>query len=234
MTTRGSRSGRLALALYPGWWRERYGDEMSAVLEDRPPSRSDLVDLIRGALDAHVHPDVPSRVPGFAAITGGTAWTVIAATILVQPVPPSWPGYLMDIVPLALIGVVFLAVACAGLWMRIADPANRLDRVALLLSIGGHVLWIAALTATVTAAADGPTLALAQTAGAVGTLALGLALIRAADASVGIMLALASLALVVPSPVAWLAFGACWTAIGFARLGSRPPASVRVIGDGRW
>jgi hypothetical protein len=38
--------------LYPRSWRERYGDELAALLDDRPPSPFDVADLLFGALDA--------------------------------------------------------------------------------------------------------------------------------------------------------------------------------------
>ncbi|MBV9310049.1 MAG: hypothetical protein JOZ73_04415 [Solirubrobacterales bacterium] len=44
------------LALYPEAWRERYGDEMSALLEETPPSITVIPDLLRGALAAHLRP----------------------------------------------------------------------------------------------------------------------------------------------------------------------------------
>jgi hypothetical protein len=47
----------LLLRLYPRAWRERYGEELSAQLEAQRPLRIGIVaDLVRGALDAHLHP----------------------------------------------------------------------------------------------------------------------------------------------------------------------------------
>jgi hypothetical protein len=45
------------LRLYPRSWRERYGEELAALIDDQGPSAVDTrVDLIRGALAAHFHP----------------------------------------------------------------------------------------------------------------------------------------------------------------------------------
>ena len=45
------------LGLYPRAWRERYGEELCAQLEAQRPLRIGVVaDLVRGALDAHLHP----------------------------------------------------------------------------------------------------------------------------------------------------------------------------------
>lgn len=46
------------LRLYPRAWRQRYLAEVSAVLEERPPSLGDRLDLLRGAADAWLHPQV--------------------------------------------------------------------------------------------------------------------------------------------------------------------------------
>ena len=45
----------LVLRTYPRRWRARYGAEMAALLADRAPGWSDLLDLARGGLDARLH-----------------------------------------------------------------------------------------------------------------------------------------------------------------------------------
>jgi hypothetical protein len=48
---------QVLLRLYPRAWRERYGEELAAQLEAQGPLRIGIVaDLVRGALDAHLHP----------------------------------------------------------------------------------------------------------------------------------------------------------------------------------
>ena len=44
------------MRLYPAWWRDRYGREMSVLLDDLPRRRraAMVVDLVRGALDARL------------------------------------------------------------------------------------------------------------------------------------------------------------------------------------
>ncbi len=44
------------LSLYPQAWRDRYGEEMSALLDKAPPSFAGTLDLVRGALAAHRRP----------------------------------------------------------------------------------------------------------------------------------------------------------------------------------
>ena len=50
------RLARLALALYPPAYRRRYGEEMAALLEDSGAAPKAVVDLLRGALIAHLRP----------------------------------------------------------------------------------------------------------------------------------------------------------------------------------
>jgi hypothetical protein len=47
---------RLALWLYPLAFRRRYGQEMHALLDQTPPRVLTVLDLLRGALAAHLHP----------------------------------------------------------------------------------------------------------------------------------------------------------------------------------
>lgn len=56
---------RQALRLYPLAHQRRYGEEMRALLEDRPPRAGTLFDLLKGAARAHVRPaDAPAGVVG--------------------------------------------------------------------------------------------------------------------------------------------------------------------------
>jgi hypothetical protein len=43
------------LRLYPRRWRRLYGSEMEALLEQTPATPKAAFDLVRGALDAHLH-----------------------------------------------------------------------------------------------------------------------------------------------------------------------------------
>ena len=124
------------LRLYPRWWRRRYGDEMRALLEAAPPRRGHRRDLMRGALDAWLHPPEPSHVPAFAALLGGGLWTMIAARVVSQPVPPDWPGYLIEVVPVALVAAVFLLVAVVGIALRAADAHGRWTALAIVAALG--------------------------------------------------------------------------------------------------
>lgn len=53
------------LRLYPQAWRNRYEDEFLALLEQRGIRFFDIIDIVRGAIDAHLHPQ-PSIVGSFS------------------------------------------------------------------------------------------------------------------------------------------------------------------------
>ena len=52
------------IRLYPREWRQRYGREMRGLLEGRRLSMRTVADLIAGALDARLNPQVTSAQPG--------------------------------------------------------------------------------------------------------------------------------------------------------------------------
>jgi hypothetical protein len=56
---------RRVLGLYPLAFRRRYGQEMRALLEQTPARAATVLDLLRGALVAHLRP--PAAVAGFVA-----------------------------------------------------------------------------------------------------------------------------------------------------------------------
>ena len=58
------------LSLYPRAWRQRYGAEIADLLRQEPLSLRLVIDLIRGALDARLHPELVG--PILAAAGGGT------------------------------------------------------------------------------------------------------------------------------------------------------------------
>lgn len=85
------------LALYPAAWRARYGEEFAELLEMRPPNLRDRLDIVLGAVDARINPQVPGaddrersvagdRVARVVAILAGvlfTVWGVVGATSMV-------------------------------------------------------------------------------------------------------------------------------------------------------
>ncbi|HEU0236472.1 MAG TPA: hypothetical protein VFR14_08540 [Candidatus Limnocylindrales bacterium] len=214
----GRSPGAALLRLYPADWRSRYGDEMAAVLEARPPALRDRLDLARGALDAWLHPARRSALPAYLSLAGGALWTGGALVVLGQPVSPDWPGYLVDMLPQALLAAIVLAAASIGVWLRLGDGASRFARLALQVALAGHLVWAVALGAAILRIDYGPTTAIAATAAAIGLFLVSVALLRADDHVVGGLLVAAPVALLVAWAPAWIGFGLAWSAVGLIQL----------------
>jgi len=155
--------------LYPRAWRERYGAELEALLEARPPTLGDRLDLIRGALDARVDPQVGSSAPErqrsprdawtrVSIIVGGAllwAWA-LGLALLMTP----WsgrepePGPFLFIVPaVGLVGAIATAGALLGLALVHESAVGRLGAVGaattalalVLMPVGGGMAGVVLL-----------------------------------------------------------------------------------------
>jgi len=51
---------RFLVGWYPAPWRERYGAEFLALLDERPPGLRQALDIVSAALDARIHPQLRS------------------------------------------------------------------------------------------------------------------------------------------------------------------------------
>jgi hypothetical protein len=133
--------------LYPRAWRERYEDEFLRLIEDRPPSRLERFDIVRGAIDAWLHPQV-RRAASAAHGDSDTRGAVVAAS---------------------LGGLAFAASGVSIAVARIGPDGYKDNDLGVPILIGGMVLTgIAALFA----ATESRTLrtSLTMIAGALGTL----------------------------------------------------------------
>jgi hypothetical protein len=116
------------LRLYPAAWRAHYGDEFAELLASRPPSLRDRIDILRGALDARVHPQVASTSTREASLprdrtAGGLI--VIAGTMLT-----TW----------AALGVAFM-----GRWESLDATAHGMQGVSFMSGFVGSLLLAGAL-----------------------------------------------------------------------------------------
>jgi hypothetical protein len=146
------------LRLYPRAWRDRYGDELLALLEDRPATPLDLLDLIRGALDARLHPQLAGasgepnersvpmtdRLPGLAAIGGGILVLLATALAAIQPVfAVGDAGRDMGLTILLWSpGMVLIDLALLAATARRSLPAwSRTDSWLAALAVGAGLVW---------------------------------------------------------------------------------------------
>ena len=115
---------KFLIRFYPARWRERYGDEFEAILEERPLGPFDVADILLGAFDAQLRlrrlgNDIADgrgfamslRIGGIAAIIGAALWAVAAflSSGLFVHVDGAVPGILL------VAGMLALLLALAGL-----------------------------------------------------------------------------------------------------------------------
>lgn len=222
------------LRLYPRWWRERYGTEMTALLDTRPLDLRARLDLMRGALDAHLRSPEPGLEPGraAAALTAGAAWTIAGVASVGGPTPPDWPGYLESTLPVAVVGAVAVLLAVLGVARLAWSSSGPSLELAVLASVLGHGAWAAALIVAALGGPYGAVTAIVQTCAAIATVAIGLVLLRAGARPIGEAVVVAGAVLLLPTPAGWLIVGAIWTGIGLwqaieSRSGDSPPALLR-------
>jgi hypothetical protein len=165
------RVGRRLLALYPEAWRDRYGEEMRALLEDDPPRLRGLASLLGDAADANVRPQRCWRgdlSPAMRLSVGGlfACWMVVSvagsafakltehmdATEHAQPLLSSARALITSG---AAIGAAAIAIGGLPLvWHALEEVVRRRDRrLALVFAspalAGGLLLTLAALLTAV-------------------------------------------------------------------------------------
>jgi hypothetical protein len=114
--------------LYPRTWRDRYEEEFLSLITDRPPALLDRIDIVRGALDAHLHPQLPGlepapqplthRIPGLIALTAGLLWTANVTYLAV------WSDLTSDWGSLIGIAIVLMLICLPGDYL--ADHGRRI------------------------------------------------------------------------------------------------------------
>jgi hypothetical protein len=237
VTTRmsGSRarmSGSRYVGLYPRAWRERYGDELQDVLERERLGIRARLDLVRGAVDAHLHPLVPSRLPVLAAVTASALAVAHAIALAAQPVATDWPGYQEEALPLIIGSVAAGIPAIIGLWLRLGDGDGVLGRLGVVLALVGHAAWLTALVAAIVRIAYGPLTGAVAAVAMTGMALLGVALVGRGRLVLGVLVALVGLAGVAPPAWGWAALAAAWTGVAII-LVLEPPRDGIPLGGAR-
>ena len=125
--------------LYPHRWRERYEEEFETLLAERPPGSGDVIDIVRGALDARLHPmlgdDGPPiswahRLPGLFAASAGLILTGAAVAIATRSEPEWGP-------PADLFGIAFVLMLISLPGDYLAPFGWKIAAVLGLVIIGG-------------------------------------------------------------------------------------------------
>jgi hypothetical protein len=157
--------------LYPADWRARYGAEFEALLVERPPSLRDRLDIVIGAVDARISPQVPSaagmsvplssRLSGASAVLGGLLWCVV---VLVAGLGRSGGDYTLPI--LAALSLMLLSLPGRYLHryarpIALAVAAAALSFVVLLAEILPWGPWLLVPAGSILVAVGPGALALA-------------------------------------------------------------------------
>jgi hypothetical protein len=221
------------LKLYPAAWRERYEAEVRDLLIERPPGIADRLDLVRGALDARLHPQVvggsaprqeaePTVRPIGAALLAVIGGLLLAGGGIVQAASQveSLTGYKpASGVMLVIAGMLVTSLAAVARgWSDRASPVV-LRRAA-----------VATLLLTLLTAAPWPILVVGWFGYLIGTMVYG-GILASSSQRIGVGLTVTALLAfgfntendaafaVVPLGVAWMAAGAA----GIRRIGRPIP-----------
>jgi hypothetical protein len=209
--------------LYPQAWRDRYGEEFLDLLEARPPGLRDRLDILLGAVDARLNPEVPGTTPDHAPATrgarrrqraagatiiGGLLWVVVAIVVLLTPTDPA-EGY-KDGTAGLLVGLFASLMTGVGAFLAadIVDGVGQRGRAigiaivvaSLLFVVPWPILILGVFASWALSSAYGFVL------GGAGH-RIGLALIISGLVAFGTNLNTVAVVLVVPLGLAWIGFG---------------------------
>ncbi len=178
---------RLLLRLYPKGWRLRYEDEFIAILEERGVTLFDVIDILRGGIDARLRPQVSAEVPqttgqamrlpqlgALGAILSGTMLSVMSLETFtsLDSITGSWPEWLQFLLPL------FFLAAAAGLYSISKGRLGHLGRRATILTVVSLVTAITGMLTAVLASVLWSLVVLGLLGAFMGLALIGIAFIR--------------------------------------------------------
>ena len=243
-------AGTWLLRLYPETWRARYGAEFTELLLARPPSVRDRLDILRGAVDARLNPQLADepvvrvattadRLLALAGVLAGSLFTVWA--LIIALATPRWGS--MELVDEGLMGTAYgagmigmiLAVGMLlGLAARHTDELGSFGVVAAIVIAAGFFFAVAGASIVGLALLTGGTVALAPALGRVVH-----PLVAAFLAFTTVLLALAMLGFVGSEGqlTFWLiwggGFGPAWMILGFSLRHGRRADQIATPGMGQ-
>lgn len=154
------------LRLYPRAWLTRYGAELEDLVAARPPGLGGSIDLVRGALDAHRHPELVdattasptgaepvsrkryedlrvARRLGIAAWIGAVAWIFAWVVAAQGPIVGTGDDAYRDgsaAMPLYFTALLLLSAGLVGQMIRLSARA-RVARFGAFIAIFAAPLW---------------------------------------------------------------------------------------------
>jgi hypothetical protein len=208
------------IGLYPRSWRDRYEGEFLGILEARPPTFRDRIDIVRGAVDARLHPQLPTsgadepqrrrfRADVVLAILAGALWAAAGLGYATAGVDAEL-GYKDTgrFLVMVLGGALLGAIVAFRFAQMVGGGKRGYVTPAAVMAFGAIAMVL-----------PWPILALGYYATLIGTMLFGAvaagrlgrtpyALVAAALFGLGFNTETASALLLVPIGVAWILFGA--------------------------
>lgn len=138
--------------LYPPAWRERYLAEFADLLDARPPGLRDRIDIVRGAADAWLRPQVAGRAPrsdpggrsvasivaALAGVAGGLLFAASALSMSATPVRADLGYKVVDVgIWLLSFGMILTGIAGIALAPRAGSRTTAATVSAIAMVVGG-------------------------------------------------------------------------------------------------
>jgi hypothetical protein len=137
------------IKLYPEAWRRRYGEEFAALLEERPPTIPERFDIVRGALDAHMHRAASAALHTpidrwwLVPLAGWGLLAIAIALMASGPVHYDEYGSYRDgsAALLPFVASIWLLLAGLGRLLVRLPPHARVARAAGAIAVTSGALW---------------------------------------------------------------------------------------------
>ena len=223
--------------LYPRAWRDRYLAELEDLLADRPPTVRDRLDIVRGAFDAWIHPQLVARAPrpdggigagrrvaSISAMVGGGLWIAGGLTMNAAPIHRGL-GYKDSTTALILLacGAVITALAAVALAITTARGSRATVIAAATMLIGAALIF-----------GPWPVFVFGLFSFAFATIPFGLLLARAGNQAFAGLLPIATIVLLFMNTederaLLTIPFGLAWMAVGALALRRGPVAVIPAV-----
>ena len=217
------------ISLYPRAWRDRYELEFQTLMSERPPTPRDRLDIVRGALDARLHPQLRQaspdgtprlvRIGATLAVLGGGLWVAAGLAFLGSSIIPDL-GYKdsSSAIVIAIAGALVTGIAACMVVSSMPGRSAAIRNPAIAIVLGALAMtqpW--------------PVVLLGFFVAVIGTLLFGL-IAAPRIGMTGILVAVAAIfatafntederaLLLVPLGAAWMLFG---TVLAYRGIPSR-------------
>jgi hypothetical protein len=231
------------LALYPRAWRRRYEEEFRELLAARPPTLRDRLDIVLGAVDARLHPQLAPE-PVVRVPTAADRWLALACVVagalfgiwggIIAVATPTWgsagladDGLMSAAYSAGFAGMILAIGALLGLAYRHADQLGATGAFGAVLAALGFLVAVGGASAVSVLCLTGGKLLLAP-----GLARVVPSLVVILFTGATILLALAMFGFVGSDgqTTFWLLFalgyGPAWAILGLSLRHARLPSAI--------